>query len=120
MFFLFIAGIAVYIFLQQWYKHKYETYLFKNRNFLFNLINYIDNQKKKGVKESEIFRKLKKAGWNSEQVNYVLRKYLGKRTGMLEIPIERILKRFKQSSPQGVVPTSPGPLGPRPNMRKFR
>ncbi len=114
MFFLLIVGIIVYIILQQWYKHKYETYLFKNRNFLFNLIHYIDAQKKKGVRDNEIFSKLKKARWNSEQINYVIRKYLGKRTGMLEIPIEKILRMFrKREIQQTGVPSAPGVIGPK-------
>ena len=118
MFFLLIVAIIVYIILQQWYKHKYETYLFKNRNFLFNLIHYIDAQKKKGVKDGEIFRKLKKAGWTSEQINYVIRKYLGKRTGMLEIPVEKILRMFrKKGIPQAGVPSAPGSIGPPGRFR---
>jgi PKD repeat protein len=121
--FLILVGLVVYIFLQNWYKTKYETYLFKNRNYLFNLIHYIDAQKNKGVRESEIFGKLKKQGWNSEQINYVMRKYLGKRTGMFEIPVEKILNWFrKEPSPvtpvrQGIAPSRP-PF--RPNMGQPR
>ncbi len=111
--FLFLVGIVAYVFLQNWYKNKYETYLFKDRNFLFNLIHYIDAQKKKGVKENEIFKKLKKQGWNSEQINYVIRKYLGKRTGMLELPVEKILNLFKKPAT-----SAPGKPGMRPPMRR--
>ena len=110
LFLLIAGGFIVYIVLQYWYKTKYETFLFKDRNYLFNLINYIDSQKNKGLTEDEIFSKLKKSGWNSEQVNYVLKKYAGKRTGMFEIPIEKILNLFrKKQEPAGLIKTpTPG------------
>ncbi len=95
MFFLILAGVILYIFLQTWYKKKYEDYLFKNRNDLYNMITYIHNAKNQGLKEKEISIKLKQAGWSYEQVKYVMKKYAGKRTGMLEIPIEKILKNIK-------------------------
>lgn len=94
IFFLVVVGFVFYIILQEWYKKRYETYLFKDRNFLFNLISYINNMKKKGMEENVIEGKLRKAGWNSEQINYVMKKYLGKRTGMFEIPVDKILKKF--------------------------
>ena len=46
--------------------------------------------------DKEIEMKLKKTGWNSEQIKYVMRKYVGKRTGMFEIPINKILNIFKK------------------------
>ncbi|MBD3247526.1 hypothetical protein GF378_02805 [Candidatus Pacearchaeota archaeon] len=101
LFFLIIFGVVIYIVLQHWYKTKYETYLFKNRNYLFNLINYINAQKKKGEKEKDIVKKLKKQGWNSEQITYVMKKYLGKRTGMWEIPIDKLLGKFLKKKQQG-------------------
>jgi len=84
--FILIVGAVVYIILQEWYKNRYETYLFRGKNNMYNLINFIESQKKQGVDESEIENKLKKAGWNWEQIRYVTRKYSGKRTGMIEIP----------------------------------
>jgi PKD repeat protein len=89
---IFVA-LAAWIFLQFWYKRKYENHLFKNRNNLYNLVNYIANEKKKGTGEKEIAMKLRKAGWNSEQIRYATRKYAGKSTGMPEIPVEKILKQ---------------------------
>lgn len=92
---IFFAAIVVWIILQMWYKRKYESYLFKNRNNLYNLMNYIENEKKKGTSERDMADKLRKAGWNSEQVRYALRKYSGKRTGMPEIPVGMIkIRRF--------------------------
>ena len=97
IFLLVIIGIITYIILQEWYKKKYENYLFKNRNDLYNLISYVQSSKKKELKNKEIFDKLKKSGWKPEQVNYVMKKYSGKRTGMPEIPIGKILSKFKKN-----------------------
>jgi PKD repeat protein len=103
LFILIIVGILVftfviYIVLQIWYKKKYEEYLFKNRNNLYNLVNYIKTSFANGMKESEIERNLKKAKWNSEQIRYAMRKYHGKNTGMPEIPVKKIVKRKKENS----------------------
>lgn len=107
---LLILGIIVYITLQQWYKYKYEKHLFTDRNNLFNLITYIDSAKKKGFNDEDIGSKLKKAGWDSEQRDYALKKYAGKNTGMLELPITKIFELLKQSKdkefPQGKIPPS--------------
>jgi PKD repeat protein len=94
--FIIILGLTAYIFVQEWYKNKYETYLFKGRNNLYNLISFIDSQKKQGLTNEEIEVKLKKAGWNNEQRIYAIRKYEGKRTGMFEIPVEKIMNYFKK------------------------
>ncbi|RLG11964.1 hypothetical protein DRN73_03975 [Candidatus Pacearchaeota archaeon] len=126
MIFLLIVGFIAYIILQQWYKTKYETYLFKNKNYLYNLINYIQNSKKKGIKDAEIIKNLKKAGWNSEQITYVIKKYMGKRTGMFEIPVEKVLNKFKKNktpvfkkNPQITSPmTRPKNLMTRPVIKK--
>lgn len=101
LFILIILGILVftfviYIVLQIWYKKKYEEYLFKNRNNLYNLVNYIKTSFAKGMKESEIEKNLRKAKWNSEQIRYAMRKYHGKNTGMPEIPVKKIVSRKKE------------------------
>jgi PKD repeat protein len=107
---LIFVSVIVYIILYQWYKYKYENYLFKDRNYLYNLIVFIQDSQKKGLSNKEIEEKLKKAKWNSEQINYVMRKYAGKRTGMPEIPIWKIFSIFKRKRndaqlPLGVIPT---------------
>lgn len=79
---ILVLGFILYYFLEKWYREKYESHLFKNKNQLYNLVIYIQNAKKKGLTDKEIKAKLKKAGWSSEQINYVMRKYAGKRTGM--------------------------------------
>ena len=95
---LLIIGIAVYIALQEWYKRRYENYLFKNRNDLYNIITYIQTSRDKGIEDSKIASKLRKAGWSSEQVTYAMRRYSGKRTGMFEIPIKKIFGLFKKDN----------------------
>ena len=96
MLLLLLVGVVTYIILQTWYKRKYEDYLFKNKNDLYNLLHYIEAQRKKGVHESEIHYKLKNSGWNSEQIKYATRKHSGLRTGMLEIPIEKVFKKIDE------------------------
>lgn len=93
LFFILVIGFVGYLILQEWYKRRYENYLFKNRNDLYNMINYVHNAKRKGLKNSEIEENLKKAGWSSERIKYVMRKYSGKRTGMLEISITKLAEK---------------------------
>jgi len=96
---LLMIGFFGYLGMQLWYKNKYEKYLFPNRNDLLNLVLYIDNARNKGINEREIENKLKKSGWKSEQVSYAMKKYFGKKTGMLlEIPIEKVIGIFKKKS----------------------
>jgi len=110
IFFILVVGFVVYILLQEWYKKKYEGHLFKDRNNLFNLVTYINNQRKKGISDDEIVKKLEKAKWSSEQINYALKKYKGKRTGMYELPIFNIFKRKEKQQPdyRGHFGLSPG------------
>lgn len=103
--FIFILGIIIYIVMQEWYKKRYENYLFKDQTNLFNLINYIENSKKKGLDDNEISKKLKGIGWSNEQTNYALKKHAGKRTGMIEIPISKILGQKVSDEPK--VSTNP-------------
>ena len=90
----FFIGLISYIAVQTWYKRKYENYLFKNKNSLYNIVSYVKSAKEKKLENKETITKLKKAGWNSEQITYVMKKYVGERTGMFEIPIEKILNFF--------------------------
>lgn len=98
MLLVIFLGFVAYLFLQQWYKRKYENYLFKNKNDLFNLVSFIQSMKKKNLKNQDIFSRLKKAGWPSEQITYIMRKYHGKRTGMFEISINKTLSTLKKSN----------------------
>ncbi len=84
---LFVAVLVIYIILQEWYKRHYENHLFRNKDDLYNLINFFYNSRVAGLTDSEIWRKLKDSGWNGERINYATRKLDGKRTGMWEIPI---------------------------------
>ncbi len=96
MLLLVIIGMVFWAVLHTWYKKKYEDYLFKNKNNLYNLFTWIENSKKKGLSEGKLKSQLRKAGWNSEQLRYVLRKYSGKKTGMPDIPLTKVLKRSRE------------------------
>ena len=95
IFVLLIVAFAVYIALQEWYKRRYESYLFKNPVDLYNIITFIHNSRKNGLNDIEIAKKLKNAGWKGEQITYAFNKLDGKRTGMYEIPIFRFLEQRK-------------------------
>jgi len=96
--FLLVLAITAYVILQQWYKKKYEKHLFPNRNDLYNIMHYINNAKKKEHTYKEIEKNLKKAGWHTEQIKYALKKYEGRRTGMIELPLPRFIKEPKEKS----------------------
>lgn len=96
---ILLFGLMLWIILQIWYIRKYENYLFKDRNQLYNLVRYIDDSKKKGENDNEISSKLKKSGWNSEQLRYALRKYEMKNTGLPEIiPLKKIFGEFRKTA----------------------
>lgn len=95
---LLVAAMIVYSFLSVWYKRRYESYLFKNRNDLYNLIHYVNVSKKKGETEESMRTHLKKAGWTGEQITYVLKKYSGKRTGMIELPLTKLIDKLMGSA----------------------
>lgn len=77
-----LLGIIIYFYLKSWYKNKYESHLFKNKNDLYNIVNYIQNARQQGKQEKEIISDLKKANWGSEQINYVMKKFKGKKVGL--------------------------------------
>jgi TolB protein len=93
---LIIIFSVIYILLQEWYKSKYEKYLFKSKNNLYNLLIYIKSNISSGSKKKEITLKLKRAGWNLEQINYAFKKFEGRKTGMFEIiPVSKFLNKLK-------------------------
>ncbi len=108
-----ISGFAAYIFLQEWYKKNYEKKLFSNKKELAKLLNFIGREFESGKKEEEIIEKLKKTGWNSEQISFAMKKYKGERTGMWEIPIFKFWEKKKAKKdadkvpPQKYAPKSP-------------
>jgi hypothetical protein len=84
---IFVVFFVLYIIAQEWYKRNYENHLFKNKNDLYNLINFIYNSRVSGLKDGEIRKKLRETGWSHEKITYALKKIDGKRTGMWEIPL---------------------------------
>ena len=95
---LVVIGVIAYVIIYQWYKRKYEKYLFKNRNDLYNIVTYVNNAKKKGLDNKKIIQNLKKAAWSSEQIRYIMRKYEGKRTGMVKLPLSSLINKVKKEN----------------------
>ncbi len=112
---LMVIFFVVYIILQEWYKRRYESHLFKDRNQLYNLINFINNSETQGIPKIEYLKKLREMGWSSEQLTYAWNKLHGLRTGMWEIPIFRGSenRRVKQEllKRQNISGNSPAPRG---------
>ena len=75
-------GLISWILIGRWYRTKYEAKLFKDKNQLYNLVNFIQKEKDTGKKKGDIVSSLKKAGWSSEQLRYAMKKHANKSTGM--------------------------------------
>lgn len=125
---LLIVAFILYIILQEWYKRRYESHLFKDRNQLYNLINFINNSEIQGISKEEVFKKLREMKWSNEQLIYAWNKLHGKRTGMWEIPIfraaekKKIQQELQKRQPiSGTPPRSMGNTraGVPPGNRKF-
>ncbi len=108
-----IIGAGIYIVLHHWYKSKYETYLFKNRNNLYNLLVYFENSIKKGVSEEQIKKDLKKAGWTSEQINYASKKYANKSIGL-----NWVTNLFTRKNPSLTANKNASPIIPKTSLDK--
>jgi len=97
IFLLLLIAVISYIVLQNWYRRKYENYLFKNRNNLYNIMTYIQTAKKSGMEREDILKNLKKADWTREQINYAIRKYEGKKIlGIIEKPFKKIIEDIER------------------------
>jgi len=92
---LLVLALIAYIGLQEWYKRKYQTHLFKNPSQLFNLITFMSNGKSQGLSKDQIFKQLRERKWNNEQLNFAWKKLNNQRTGMFEIPIFRMFEKKK-------------------------
>jgi hypothetical protein len=78
---VFVAGAltAGYFALKYYYSHHYERSLFKNPSDLQNLLIFIRNAASRNLSDSETKEKLKQAGWKSEQIDYALAVFRGKK-----------------------------------------
>lgn len=92
---LALGILASYIVLQEWYKRRYQSYLFPNTDDLYNVINYIHNSRLSGMNDGQIRKGLADMKWKQEQINFALKKIDGKRTGMWEIPIFKFFENRK-------------------------
>ncbi len=105
-------GFVIYVILGKWYQKRYESYLFKNKNDLYNIVTYIHSAKSKGVKNSEIEKNLRKSSWNSEQISYIMKRYAGKQVGLLGFRIRGDRKPKKNPQQPGKFPGGMNPQGP--------
>jgi len=92
---LIVAIFIIYMIIQEWYKKYYESYLFKNRDDLYNILTFIHNARLSNLDDNEIKKKLSAAKWGSEQMNYAFKRIDGRRTGMFEIPLFRAREQRK-------------------------
>lgn len=114
---LVIVAFIVYILLQEWYKRRYEDYLFKNKNDLYNLIHFMSNSEEQGLDKTTMLIKLRENGWDPEQNIYAYNKFKGKRTGMWEIPLFKFLENRevdKQVELRNQNPSINRELAPKP------
>jgi len=83
--FLIFITFIVYLIISQWYRINYESHLFKNRQDINNLLNFVNMAVHQGLTYNTIRQKLKEMGWNNEQITYLLNKYQGKSIVPLDI-----------------------------------
>ena len=83
---IFLA-IGATLGLQYWYRTRYEKHLFPREEELFNVMTFVYNSQKAGLKEGDIRKKLISSGWSREQTNYALGKLNGKILGLFGLPI---------------------------------
>jgi hypothetical protein len=90
-----IVFLVLWIIVQEWYKRRYESYLFPDRDQLYNLVNFIFNSRRARREDSQTKKSLAKSGWKGEQITYGFKKIDGKRTGLWEIPVFKFLEKRK-------------------------
>jgi len=77
--------LLFYILLAWWYERNYENHLFNDRRQLYNLLMFVTHARSNNVSEKDIGSALKKQGWSSERITYVLKKSAGRRTGLPQV-----------------------------------
>ncbi len=99
-----LIGTIIYILIQRWYKQKYETFLFKTKNNMYNIMVYIHDSKTRGIPKEIIEKNLKKSGWTREQINYAMHKYEGKKiAGLINQPANVGSQEPKNNIPKKAV-----------------
>jgi len=99
---LILVALVSYIMLQWWYKRKYEGHLFKNKNDLFNIVNFIKNARNQGMSDSEIKKALKQAGWKGEQIVYAFKKMGGR--SIMPFDFLKLFKKIERDKLKGILP----------------
>ena len=73
------AILIVVILIARWYRRRYESYPFKDRNDLYSIRNYIHSEKVKGINNRDMKKNLRKSRWTSEQISYVMKRYASRK-----------------------------------------
>ena len=72
--FIVVLFLVVFVGVSIWYQRHKEEILFGDRKQLFNLVNFIDSARDKGVKDPEIVKALTEKGWVKERIDYAMQK----------------------------------------------
>jgi len=119
--FILFLGLVLYTALQMWYKTRYETFLFRDRRYLFSLVMFINNANARGVSDATIKKELKKQGWNGEQIDYAIKKSRGQKTGMYEIiPIEKLFAYLRKRKAGKIATGNQGQIRQNINKQKIQ
>jgi hypothetical protein len=63
---------------------------------MYNLLMYVTNARARGMGDDRIAAELRKQGWSSERVAYIIKKSRGQRTGLYEIiPFGKVSAFFR-------------------------
>jgi len=94
------ATAIVFILMRRWYQNNYENRLFRTRNDVYNLVNFIYNSRLAGLKDEDIRKKLKESGWTGEQISYAFKKIDGKSKWLFEK--RKVKKELEKRHPEGI------------------
>jgi len=106
-------GLISYLIVLLWYRKHYENHLFKSKNNIYNIMQFIKNAENNGMKDGAIKTKLKEVGWTGEQISYSFKKYEGK--PIMPLDIISLFQKIRKKS--GERKGGPKPSTPSPNMR---
>ena len=71
---IIVVAVAIYFAMKKLKKGDIETRLFKTKENLNNILNYIKNARAQKMPDSEIRNSLLKVGWTQEQIAYAFKK----------------------------------------------
>jgi hypothetical protein len=84
---LLVLLIIIVTGLQYWYRTNYEKTIFNTEDQLFNIMTFMYNSEKSGVKEGDARKNLLTKGWSREQISYASGRLKGRVLGLFGLPI---------------------------------